>query len=295
MPKMIALTAGYVAHVLGLNEHSEVARGVDRFVSNAWPPVVADERPVARISGFNPAKLPAFSYLAERDTSTSTYDYAQQKMITRTEPQQVLVRPLGYLWYVLGLMVESLEIAMWGTLIAIGLGVPMAYLGTRGYSPSPVVHALSRSLSGFLRAIPELVSALLLLLAFGPGPIAGALALGLHSAGFFGKFYADDVENADPGPQEALTSLGARRLEVWWFGALPQVLPQYVAYTQYILERNVRMATVIGIVGAGGVGVELKGRFDTFEFGQVTTILLVIFATVLLLERVSQWVRSKLI
>jgi phosphonate transport system permease protein len=196
---------------------------------------------------------------------------------------------------VLEKMLETLEIAMWGTLVAIVLGAPLAFFGTRRYTPHRALYVASRGVSAFLRAVPELVSVLFLVLAFGFGPIAGVLALGLHSTGFLGKFYADDVENADPGPQDALFSLGASGIKVFWFAALPQVLPQYIAYTQYILERNVRMATAIGVVGAGGIGVELKGRFDTFDFGHVTTILVVIFVTILALERASQWVRSRLI
>ena len=197
--------------------------------------------------------------------------------------------------YVLGKMVQSLEISLWGTLMALGFGLPLAYLGTRGYSPNGAAYGLSRTTSSFCRAVPELVSALILTLAFGFGPMAGVVALGFHSAGFFGKFLAEDVENADFAPQEALFAIGANRLKVLRYAVLPQVLPQYVAYTQYIVERNVRMATVIGVVGAGGIGIELKGRYDMFDFGHLSTILVVIFVTVLLLEQVSQRLRRRLI
>ena len=294
MDRLAVLSAEYVAHILGLRRESQVARGVDRFVSTAFPLVIDEETPVARIDGFDRAHLPLLSHLEMRETSTSEYDFTQQKMIQRSETSEVLVRPVGYLVHVLGKMLESLEIALWATLLGIALGAPIAYLGARGYTPHPVLYVLARGSAGFLRAPPEFVSALFLVLAFGFGPIAGVLALGLHSAGFFGKFYADDIENADRGPQEALASIGANKLKVLRFAALPQVLPQYLAYTQYVLERNVRMATVIGVVGAGGIGVELKGRFDMFDFGHVTTILLVIFLTVLGLERLSQWARARL-
>jgi phosphonate transport system permease protein len=270
-----------------------VARGFDRFLSTAFPLVIAEETPVARIDGFDRARLPWLSHLEMRESSTSEYDFGQQKMVQKVETREVLVRPIGYLVLVLSKMLESLEIALWATLLGIGLGAPIAYLGARGYTPHAVFYVLARGFAGFLRAPPEFVSALFLVLAFGFGPIAGVLALGLHSAGFFGKFYADDIENAERGPQEALAGLGANKLKVLRFAALPQVLPQYFAYTQYVLERNVRMATVIGVVGAGGIGVELKGRFDMFDFGHVTTILLVIFVTVLALERLSQWARAR--
>ncbi|MEJ1960792.1 MAG: ABC transporter permease subunit [Gammaproteobacteria bacterium] len=89
------------------------------------------------------------------------------------------------------------------------------------------------------------------MLAFGFGPIAGVLALGIHAAGFLGKFYAEDIENADDKPQEALRAIGANKVKTLWTAVIPQVIPQYIAYTLYILDRNVRMATVIGIVGCG--------------------------------------------
>jgi len=121
------------------------------------------------------------------------------------------------------------------------------------------------------------------------------LALGIHGAGFLGKFYAEDIENADRNPQEALQAIGAGKVKTLWYGVLPQVLPQYIAYTLYILDRNVRMATVIGIVGAGGIGLELKGRFDMFNFGHVGTILLIIFITVFLLDQFSARLRSRVL
>lgn len=158
-----------------------------------------------------------------------------------------------------------------------------------------MVYTAARIVVSFLRAIPEMISALFLVLAYGFGPVAGILALGLHSAGFFGKFYAEDIENADNGPQEALRAIGANRLKVLWYGVLPQVFPQYIAYTLYILDRNVRMATVIGIVGAGGIGQELKGRYEMFNYGHVTTILVVLFVTVFLLDRLSARLRARLI
>ena len=294
MDRMVVLLGQYAAHVVGLRPDSEVAKGVDRYVSTAFPLVLSEETPIARIPGFDRAHPPLFSRVEVRQSTSAEFDYGRGEMVKKTESREVLVRPVGYLVFILGKMLESLEIALWGTLLGIGLGAPVAYFGTRGYSPHPVLHAVARGFAGFLRALPELVSALFLVLAFGFGPIAGVLALGLHSAGFFGKFYADDIENADRGPQEALVALGAGDLKVLRYAVLPQVLPQYASYTQYVLERNVRMATVIGVVGAGGIGIELKGRFDMFDFGHVTTILLVIFLTVVGLEQLSQWARRRL-
>jgi phosphonate transport system permease protein len=110
-----------------------------------------------------------------------------------------------------------------------------------------------------------------------------------------GKFYAEDIENADRKPQEALEAIGSGKLRTLWWGVLPQVMPQYVAYTSYILDRNLRMATVIGLVGAGGIGQELKGRFDLFQYGHVMTILLAIFLFVFALDQLSARIRARMI
>lgn len=295
IPRMAVLTVQWIAAGLGLRAESQIGKGLGRFASNAFPLVIAQETAVTRIEGLDRAHLPFLAHIERRETQAARYDFDQKKMVETKSSEEVMVEPFGYLVYVLGKMLESLEIALWGTLLALVAGLPLAYFGARGYAPGRVAYALARTTSSFLRAVPELVSALVLVLAFGFGPMAGVLALGLHSAGFFGKFYADDVENADRGPQEALLAVGANRLKVLRFAVLPQVLPQYVAYTQYILERNVRMATVIGVVGAGGIGIELKGRFDMFNFGHVSTILLVIFLTVMLLERLTQRLRGRLI
>ena len=202
---------------------------------------------------------------------------------------------LGYLRRVLIKMWETIEMAFWGTLLAVLIAMPLGVLGAANYTPHRAVYAVARALCSFNRAMPELILALIFVLMYGFGPVAGILALGLHTSGFLGKFFADDIENADPGPQRALRVTGATRLKVLRFAVLPQVLPQYYAYLQYILERNIRTATVLGIVGAGGIGTELKGRWDIFDYGHVSTILLVIFLTVMLLEFLTQRLRARAI
>jgi phosphonate transport system permease protein len=295
IPQIFALTAEWIAAGIGLREKSEIGKGLRRYASNAFPLVIARETLISRVEGLDRNHLPFLARIERREAKTSRYDFEQKKMIETFEPEEVLVEPFGYLVYVWGKMLQSLEIALWGTLFALAVGLPLAYLGARGYAPHGTLYVLSRTTSSFCRAVPELVSALILTLAFSFGPMAGVIALGFHSAGFFGKFFADDIENADRGPQEALLAVGANRLKVLRYAVFPQVLPQYIAYAQYILERNVRMATVIGVVGAGGIGIELKGRFDTYDFGHVSTILVVIFLTVLVLEQLSQRLRKRLI
>jgi phosphonate transport system permease protein len=295
LTRALVMSTRGAADLVGLQPDSEVGRGARRLLENSLPLVFARQTPVSRIENFDPARLPWFSYIEHRTTTSKRYDVASMSLEQVRADEDFLVEPVGYLVFVCEKMLESLEMAIWGTLLAVLIGAPLSFFAARNYTPSPVLYWLSRSLSSFCRAVPELVSALYLVLMFGFGPIAGVLALGFHCAGFFGKFYADDIENSERGPQEALASLGAGKLRTLRYAVLPQVLPQYVAYTQYILERNVRMATVIGVVGAGGIGIELKGRFDMFNFGHVSTILLVIFVTVFLLERLSQALRARII
>lgn len=214
-------------------------------------------------------------------------------MVARTTRRDMLVEPVGYLRQVAIKLIETMEIALWGTLLAILIGSPLAFFGARNLSPHPLLVTLSRAIVSFLRAIPELISALFFVLAYGFGPIAGVLALALHAAGFLGKFYAEDIENADSGAQEALRAIGANRLKRLRYAILPQVLPQYVAYTFYILDRNLRMATVIGLVGAGGIGLELKGRYDLYQYAHVGTVLIAIFIVVFALDQLSSWVRRR--
>jgi phosphonate transport system permease protein len=280
---------------VGLREESQVGRGVARVVESMFPPAIAERTEVARIEGFDRANLPWLAHLEverTKEVRMNPRTLTMEESVTETE---VLVQPVGYLVRVLGKMLETLEIALWATILAVLLSLPLAYYGAANYAPNRLVYGTARGAVSGLRAVPELISALFLVLAFGFGPVAGILALGFHGAGFLGKFYAEDIENADRKPQEALAALGASKLKVLTAAVLPQVLPQYVAYTLYILDRNVRMATVIGIVGAGGIGQELKGRYDMFNYSHVTTILIAIFLTVFLLDQVSARIRRRML
>jgi phosphonate transport system permease protein len=191
-------------------------------------------------------------------------------------------------------MAKTVEMGLLATVIGVVFSLPLAVLAARNYAPARTVYHAARALVVFLRAVPELISALFLVLAYGFGPAAGVLALALHCTGFLGKFFAEEIEQCDRAPQEALTALGAGRLKTLRFAVWPQVLPHYAGYVCYVLDRNVRMATVIGLVGAGGIGQELKGRYDLFQYGHVATIILAIFLVVLALDRLSDALRAKL-
>lgn len=289
--RMLALTGEAVLAQVGLAQSSQVAQGLGSTLEQLVPLQMSDRQEVSRIQGFDPGALPPFSHLEVTATRVERLNPETMRLESETVRTTWLVRPLGYAAHVAAKILETLEIALWGTLVAVLIGLPLALLGARNMTPHPAIRAASRALVGLFRAIPELISALFLVIAYGFGPIAGILALGLHAAGFLGKFYAEDIENADPRPQEALTAMGVGRLRMWRFAILPQVMPQYIAYTLYILDRNVRMATVIGLVGAGGIGQELKGRYDMYEYGHVGTILVAIFIVVLLLDHLAARLR----
>ncbi len=291
----LAECANAIGAFLGEDKSSQIIDSASRFMEQGWPPVIARERETNRIQNFDPDHLPWFSRIETREEPSISIDVMDGKVVETEviETREVLVEPVGYLFRVAWLMLQTLEIAFWGTLMAITMGIPLSMLGSRRISPGQPLVALSRTLCSLCRAIPELISALFFVLLFGFGPAAGILALGLHSAGFLGKFFADDIDNTDAGPAQALASSGVGKISVFLHALLPQVLPQYFAYVQYILERNVRTATVLGIVGAGGIGVELMGKWHNFQFGHATTVLLAIFVTVVVLEALTQTLRKK--
>lgn len=295
MDRMVAMSTQAVGKLLGVADDSQVVRGLSRVGQAMWPPVIAETEEVARMQGLDRGRLPWLSRIETQERTEQKMNLDTLQLEARTESVEVLVQPLGYVWNVWIKMIETLEIALWGTILSVLLSAPLAYFAARNYSPSRFTYTAARGFISLLRSAPELIVALFLVLAYGFGPIAGVLALGLHAAGFLGKFYAEDIENADKKPQEALEAIGAGRLKTLWYGVLPQVLPQYIAYTAYILDRNLRMATVIGLVGAGGIGQELKGRFDLFQYGHVMTILIAIFLFVFVLDQLSARIRSKLI
>lgn len=293
--RMVAMTGeAMVATVTGRDD-SQVARGVSSLMRRMVPIALSTREEASRRPDIDPER-PPWGMRTEVDMRMGE---RLNPETLRLEPHPVrvvmLVRPYGYVGEVAAKMLETIEIALWGTIIAVLMGLPLALAGASNLAAPVPVRLGARTLVAAFRAMPELVSALFLVVAFGFGPIAGILALGFYAAGFIGKFFADDMENADRAPQRALIAAGAGRIAMWRFAILPQVMPQFIAYTLYILDRNIRMATVIGLVGAGGIGQELKGRYDLYEYGHVATILIAIFIVVLALDHVSARLRRRVL
>lgn len=295
MDRMVSMTTQAVGNLVGLNDESQVVRGLSKVADSMWPPQLATSEDIARMNNFDTDNLPLFARVETRETITQRLNTETLQLESATETTEVLYNPLGYVKTVMSKMIETLEIALWGTILAVGLSIPLAWFAASNYSPNRVTYSLARGFISLLRSVPELIVALFLVLAYGFGPIAGVLALGMHAAGFLGKFYAEDIENADKQPQEALEAIGAGKIKTVLYAVMPQVLPQYVAYTAYILDRNLRMATVVGLVGAGGIGQELKGRFDMYDYGHVMTILIAIFLFVFVLDQLSARIRARMI
>ena len=191
-------------------------------------------------------------------------------------------------------MFETIEIAFLGTFIAILLSVPVGLFSARNLAPNYIVFLVARIVTIFFRAIPEFIIAMILVIAVGFGAIPGVLALGLHTMGFLAKFYAEDIEHVNKGPIEALKSSGASKGQIISFAVIPQIIPSFVANNLYILDRNIRMATMLGIVGAGGIGYELQSSFRMFEYQKVSAIIIIIFVTIFLIDHLSSFIRSKI-
>ena len=191
-------------------------------------------------------------------------------------------------------MIETIEIAILGTFIAIVLSIPLALFSARNIAPNIFIFFTARTITIFFRAIPEFIIAMILVIAIGFGAMPGVLALGIHTMGFLAKFYAEDIEHINKGPVEALESSGASKRQIISFAIIPQILPSFVANNLYILDRNIRMATMLGIVGAGGIGYELQSAFRMFEYPKVSAIIIIIFFTIFIIDNISSLLRSKI-
>ena len=190
--------------------------------------------------------------------------------------------------------IETLQISIWGTTLAIIATIPFSLLAARNISPHPLLYNLGRFILNSARSISELIFALVFVAAVGLGPFPGVLALACHSVGMLGKFLADAIENVDPGPVEALLATGASKMQVLVYAILPQVLPEFITLCLYRWELNFRSATILGIVGAGGIGFELVTSMRLFMYPDMTTILLVILAMVTAVDSISSYIRAKI-
>jgi phosphonate transport system permease protein len=192
------------------------------------------------------------------------------------------------------LMGITLATALWGTVFALVVAFFLAPLAARNFAPNVVIYRIARELLNFMRAMPDLLLALIFVTALGLGPLPGALALGVHTAGFLGKFFAESLERVDQGVCEGVASTGANFAQMVMYAGWPSILREAMGNVLYILDRNVRMASVLGLVGAGGIGLALHDTLRLFEYGQSSALIMVILATILLIDNASAWLRKRL-
>jgi phosphonate transport system permease protein len=185
--------------------------------------------------------------------------------------------------------------ALFATAAGTVLGAALSFAAARNLgAPAPLVFLVRRALE-IARTVPDLVWALVFLFAFGLGPLAGVLAIAIHTLGAQGKLFAEANENIDMQPLEGVRASGGSWLDEIAVGALPQVLPNYISYALWRFEINVRSATIIGFVGAGGIGMELYDALSLGYYDDAGAILLIVLATVVLIDLVSEWARARVV
>ena len=199
---------------------------------------------------------------------------------------------VGFLEKLVTPAIETVQIAIWGTLLAIILAVPVCFFAARNLTPNLAVFHFTRQVFNVTRGINEIILALIFVAAIGLGPFAGVLALAVHGAGMLGKFFSESIEEIDQGPIEALRSTGAGAVQIIIFAVIPQVITAWIAVILYRFETNLRQATVLGMVGAGGIGFELVGSMKLFQYQDTATCILVIIAMVMVADYVSTKLRT---
>ncbi len=191
-------------------------------------------------------------------------------------------------------MLVTLQIAVWGTALAVVCAIPFGLLSSANIAPW-WIHQPVRRLMDASRAINEMVFAMLFVVAVGLGPFAGVLALWVHTTGILAKLFSEAVEAIDPQPVEGIRSTGASSVEEIVYGVIPQVLPLWISYTLYRFESNVRSASVVGMVGAGGIGVILWEIIRGFYYAETCAVMIIIIVCVSLIDLASARIRKALI
>ncbi len=195
---------------------------------------------------------------------------------------------------VLGATIQTIQMALAGTVIAVFIAFPLSFLAAANTSPHPVIYQSVRFVINLLRTIPDLALGLIFVAAVGLGPFAGTMALAVHTMTVLTKLLSESVENIDGGVVEAIRATGANYYQTLSFAVLPQMLPDLISFTLYRFETNIRAASVLGLIGAGGIGQLLNSAFKTFEYQEAATIVAILIILVMLVDafsaRLRRWV-----
>jgi phosphonate transport system permease protein len=200
---------------------------------------------------------------------------------------------VGYSTEVLWPLIQTVHIAVLGTALAIILSIPVALLGASNTTPNKLGFAVGKFIISATRSVNVIIWALVFVVIFGSGSLAGVLAVAVRSIGFCSKLIAEAIEEIDPGQVEAISATGANSVQAAIYGIAPQVKPAFVGVATYRWDINVRASTIIGFVGAGGIGIDLNTSINFFAWQQVLTILLAILGIVIFSEVVSAYLRRK--
>jgi phosphonate transport system permease protein len=211
------------------------------------------------------------------------------EFVRRMLPPDVAVLPSA-----LAGALTTVEIALLGTAVAAALALPLGFLSARNVAP-PRVFYPARAVLNLFRSVDTLVYALIFVAAVGLGPFPGVLAVVAYTTTSLAKLYSEAIEGIDPGPVDAVTATGATRLQILRYGVLPQVLPLFLSYVLYRLETNIRAATVLGFVGAGGIGFYLQTYLRMIDYPAASTALLVTIVMVMAIDALSSRLRARLV
>ncbi|ENZ81974.1 MULTISPECIES: phosphonate ABC transporter, permease protein PhnE [Caulobacter] len=241
------------------------------------------------VISFKPAEIDKFPQLFTDTEKTSAF--AKLFFKPFTDPQLFLSMD----WELfIDRMWQTIQMALWGTALAIVLAIPLGLLGARNIAPVWIQQPVRRVLD-LIRSIPDLVVALIFITAVGLGPFAGVMSIMFNTGGVLAKLFAEAVESIDKGPVEGVRATGAVKLQEIIWGVIPQVAPLWTSYALYRFESSSRAATVLGIIGAGGIGQILYDSINAFQFDQTGCIVLVIVVAVSLIDLLSQVIRTRLL
>lgn len=209
-------------------------------------------------------------------------------LLTRMYPPDV-----SYTTEIVGPLLETINISILGTALATVLALPVAFLSANNTSPNRATYLLGKFIVSFTRSVNVIIWALIFVVLFGPGALAGVLAIAVRSVGFTAKLLGEAIEEIDFGEVEAISATGASTLQTFIYGIVPQIKPAFISVVTFRWDINVRASTIIGFVGAGGIGVSLQTNINYFRWDAVLTILIAILGIVLVSEGVSAYLRRK--
>ncbi|MEO0197895.1 MAG: phosphonate ABC transporter, permease protein PhnE [candidate division WOR-3 bacterium] len=207
-----------------------------------------------------------------------------------------LLKPnFSYFLIILEKLLETIQISIVGTSIATIIAFPFSFLASHITSPNKLIYYISKIFMNFVRTIPDIVLASIFVAIFGIGALPGVLAISLFSFGIITKLLSEDIDAIDKNQLEGVSSTGANRIQIIYFGVIPQILPNFISYALYTFEVNVRVSVVLGLVGAGGIGQILIENIRLMNYENVSMIVFITFLSVLIIDYVSEKIRERLV